>query len=127
MSPDYTSILSSLLQAVPIWTFVGLGVKYWLQKSAETAHEFKKSLEKQFAQVQMELESTSERTETSIKEIQNSIRHIELKMASSGVDDLRENIKLLHESRVRADMKIDAVKEDLDILWQKHRGEKHGG
>lgn len=98
-------IVQTLIQTVPIWTFVGIAVKYWIDKSNKASEEFQKDIDNRF-----------EKMEQAILLIQESVKRIELSMAMAHLPQVREDLESLKEAKVRVEMKADSALRHIDEI-----------
>jgi len=89
---DLTKIISGMIENVPLWGIALLFVKRWLKNQQKSENE----------------------TKQAIFGIHEKLNRIEVKLASSGIDDLKDNIERLKESRTKTEMNIDALWRSVD-------------
>lgn len=90
---DLQVLLGQMASGVPLWA-IALGiVKHWMNQRKE--HD--KEIKEQFVS------------------INEKLNRIEVKLASSGIDDLKSNIESLKESRTKTDMKVEALFRHVDM------------
>lgn len=116
---DLTQLFSTLAQTVPIWVFVGLAVKHWVERTTKAAEQFKVSINERFESIQDDLDDRSDELTKVMAGIQASLKSIELNMATANIMQVREDIENLKEAKVRVEMKAEAALRNLDDLRSK--------
>lgn len=109
-------IITTLVQTVPIWTFVGIAVKYWITRSEKTANEFKNDLDHRFNAIQSEIDDRSKDLSTAIHAIREALQNIQLNMASANLLAIQRDVEALKEAKVRTEMKTEAALKAIDML-----------
>lgn len=96
---DLTVTLKQMASNVPLWA-IALGlVKYWFGKTKKSDEE----------------------TKLAIAGLHEKVNRIELKLAESGISDLKANIENLKESRTEHRSQITAAFKAIDRLDEENK------
>jgi septal ring factor EnvC (AmiA/AmiB activator) len=96
---DLTNLSRQMLGTVPLWFFAWAIFKAWRDQSTKN----KEMIEAQF-------ESQKE----AMLAIHEKLNRIEMKLASQGVDNLKEDIETLKKESVENETKLEAIFRILD-------------
>ena len=111
-SVDLTRVAVQMLSTVPLWLFALAIYKSWVARSKEQKDMLEKRL--------LELGDMSRKNQVLIQESVSSfhekLNRLEIRLAASGVDDLKANIETLKEKSTKAEMKLEAAWRMLDQM-----------
>lgn len=85
-------VFSEMISNVPIWTVGFFILKFWLKKRED-------------ADLQVQI---------TMRSMRNQLNRIELILAESGLQDLKQNIESLKESRTKHEMQIQSLFRVVD-------------
>lgn len=106
---QFQGIMYILQIAIPI--IIGFFIKNWLSSGRKSLESLKTECHIQNKGMEGMITSIRE----TISALNEKLNRIELKLAGAGIDDLKANIESLKESRVKTDMKVEALFRAVDL------------